>query len=759
MSIQNRDVQKWLKLASLSLVLIFMIGLMSYPFAADVAKAEEPTEAAGPDRPNIVVFMADDMGYTDVGAFGGEIPTPNIDSLATNGMMMTNFHTMPSCSPTRAAFLTGVDDHLNGFGTMGSRIAPAQAGQLGYEAKLTDRVATVAEVLADNDYHTFVAGKWHMGEAPAYLPPSKGFEKSFILGPGAASHFPDQIGFSPGRPIADYWEDGEWVPTGTLPSDFYSSDFYTSKMISYTESITDGQPFFAYMAYTAPHGPLHVPTDDTYVQEILSDTMGMYNYQAGWEVLRQARFDRMKALGIISNTLDLPPRWTLDTAVLSPIPEWGDLTAEEQAYEAKRMAVYGAMIRHLDDHIGRFIQHLKDTGEYDNTIFVFFGDNGADDLDRTILSSYQNWFAATGIDNSIDNIGEPHSFIVLGTPWSQVSSTPFYAAKATVAEGGLRNSFLISYDGVISPTTRSDAFASIYDLTPTFLDFAGAAHPAGAAVEMPNWDNCTHEYNDRTICPMNGRSLRDLLTGTVDDIYEADDYVGFELYGEMNKALYSGDGWKILRMGQDPWGDDPANPTHYYYRDQSWKLFNLNEDPRELAESDLSQDNPQKLQEMIALYNEYERNVGFISADALMGNVTSGSVATYTLEISNTTGMDETFTLACNSDWSCTLEDASISLAAGELGQVSVMVSAPADAQDGESNNTQVTVNATNNPQASSAFTLMTTVDNTPTAVTLTTFSSGEPTNLPLYGAALMLTMMAGLALWRRRKSESRTSC
>lgn len=657
------------------------------------------------DRPNIVILMADDLGYSDTSAYGSEIPTPNIDALVASGQMYTDFHTQASCSPTRASLLTGADNHRTGFGNVSAflRFNPGQIGQPGYETLLNDRVVTVATLLRDAGYHTYLSGKWQLGieggEEGNYWPDDRGFEKSFGIITGAASHFDDRIGFSRGRPIAIYAEDGVEIPAADpLPADFdYSTFFYTQRMKEYIESNReDGQPFFAYLAYTAPHAPLHVPDGDTYVDEILADT-ATYDYQSGWDDVRSRRFDRLKTLGLVPTSAALPPRQSTENSTELPIPEWDDLTSDEQQYEAKRMAVYAAMIRHLDDSIGSFVQYLDDTGELDNTIIVFFSDNGPEDLNWGDLRQWKRWFGEMGTDNSLANLGKRNSWIAPTTSWAQVSATPYFSAKGNTGEGGIRNAFAVTGPG-IEPGTRTDALATVMDLAPSFLKLAGVSHPG---VKEPTGAG--------EVFAMDGRSLVPLWHGKKAAIRKNRDTVGFEWtsFGLVRKALVAGDGTKILKLGDVPYGDDPSSP-----RSQPWRLFDLDADPTEMT--DRAAQDPGRLRDMIAEYNKFERHVGYVWGDALTADAPSGTDASYSLEISNDTVTSDTFELKCHSEWDCELGDREIALAAGGSAMVSLTVSVPAGAQEGDGNSAQVEVDAVANPSASTTFSVVTTVVSAP---------------------------------------------
>lgn len=248
-------------------------------------------------RPNILLIVADDLGYSDLGAFGGEIKTPNLDSLAEAGVKLTQFYASPTCSVTRSMLLSGVDSHLAGLGNMAELMQPNQAGKPGYEGYLNKRVVSIASLLQDSGYHTYMAGKWHLGLTEETSPRARGFERSFALLHGGSNHF-DNRGVDTHSPVSGFRKDGQHLDT--LPPSFdFSTNFYTRKLIDYIESNRgDGQPFFAYAAYTAPHWPLQAPPE--YIQKYT----GIYD--AGYEVLRERRLQRLKALGLVADNVILP---------------------------------------------------------------------------------------------------------------------------------------------------------------------------------------------------------------------------------------------------------------------------------------------------------------------------------------------------------------------------------------------------------------------------------------------------------------------
>ena len=284
--------------------------------------------AATAARPNILLIVADDMGFSDVGAFGGEIATPHIDRLAADGLRMTGFHVAATCSPTRAMLMTGVDHHRAGLANMQELITPAQQGHPGYLGHLDLNVPTVAERLRTAGYHTIMSGKWHLGVEPAFDPASRGFEEVFALLEAGHNHFgkpnlpPSSLGG------AHYTENGQSV---AIPDDFYSSDYFPDKLLGYLSRPTD-KPFFAYLPFSAPHWPLQAP------KESIAHYQGRYD--AGWDVLRRERLERQKALGILPADINLEPPATQR--------KWESFSKPEQQGYARKMEIYAAMVERMD---------------------------------------------------------------------------------------------------------------------------------------------------------------------------------------------------------------------------------------------------------------------------------------------------------------------------------------------------------------------------------------------------------------------------
>ncbi|MGA0203100.1 MAG: sulfatase-like hydrolase/transferase, partial [Pseudohongiellaceae bacterium] len=287
-------------------------------------------DRTSPPRPNVLVILADDLGFSDLGIYGSEIPTPNIDALAASGTLLTNFYANATCAPSRSMLLSGMDSHAVGYGfnPSAARRLPVLTGEPGYSGNWPAPINSFVNQFSDADYYTFMAGKWHQGGGQEANPLARGFQKAFYLLEGGASHFADAAGQTSAAPVASYFEDGE--PLSALPADFYSSQFYVSKILDFLEQqpADDDRPFFGYLAFTAPHWPLQVP------DEWLHRFAG--HYDAGWEVIRNTRIEAAKAKGLIPANADIPP-------FPQALGAWSDLSPEQQEREARRMELYAAM--------------------------------------------------------------------------------------------------------------------------------------------------------------------------------------------------------------------------------------------------------------------------------------------------------------------------------------------------------------------------------------------------------------------------------
>jgi len=534
-----------------------------------IAGTAQASEAA---QPNILLIVADDLGYSDIGAFGGEISTPTLDGLAREGLQLTNFHVLPSCSPTRSVLMSGVDNHQAGMGTMGELKTPEMEGHPGYAGYLNFEVAALPEVLKAGGYHTYMAGKWHLGHEKETTPHARGFDETFVLLPGGGSHWSDMKPLSPPQTMV-YSRNGKKVDS--LPDDFYSTTYYTDELLKYIErNKNDGKPFFAYLSYTAPHDPLHAP------KKYIDKYRGKYD--RGWDVLREQRLQSLKELGVIHKDTIPFPR-------LASVKAWNELSAEERAEASRDMEVYAAMIDFMDEQIKRVFDYLKQAGEYDNTMVIFISDNGANGHLPTAYPG-QTEEHLNSFDNSLENRGLQNSFIEPGPGWSQASMAPSRMFKAFTSEGGIKAPMLVKLPGKMENAgSRNHSFFHVRDIMPTILDLAG--------VEPGK------QFEGRKVMSMQGRSVLDLFEGTVATPYAEASQVGYELFGM--KAYFVGD-WKIL------WMPKPFGPGE-------WELFNLKQDPGEM--NDLGKQYPEKRIAMIKRWEQYkiENKVLDVSLD-LAGN-------------------------------------------------------------------------------------------------------------------------------------------
>jgi arylsulfatase A-like enzyme len=528
--------------------------------------AESSASTAAAKRPNIVIILGDDLGFSDMGCFGGEIKTPNLDSLAKAGVRFTQFYTHASCSPTRSMLLSGVDTHRNGLGNMDEWAAPNQWGVDGYEGYLNNRVTTLPQVLKDAGYHTYMVGKWHMGKSPDKIPAARGFERDFSLLDGAGSYW-DMWSFTAANPKSTFTEDGRYLTK--LPKDYYATKTYTDKVISFIEEgRKDGKPFFAYVSHQAPHDPYHLPRDwrNRHVGE----------YDKGWDVVRKERLQRQIEMGIVPKGTELAERmWFIPDATL--------LAPAAQAIMGKKMELYAGMVENMDHHVGRLIDYLKKIGEYDNTIFIVFGDNGAEGADlfkmiagtpgtRNFLFASMQWS-----QNHPNAWGDPHTYVGYGPMWAQVSMTPFSQYKGFMCEGGIHNALIVSGPIVKGPAGSIDhkAVLHVADIMPTLLEVAGASYPKTVNGQEPP--------------PLIGKSWVRTLAGETDSPRSGQDYLAWEIFG--NRAVRQGD-WKLV------WQYKP-------YGTEQWQLFNVATDMGE--RHDLAAEQPDKARALLALWDDYVR--------------------------------------------------------------------------------------------------------------------------------------------------------
>jgi len=523
-------------------------------FAA-LAICQSASGAAKDGRPNLLLIVADDLGYADLGAYGGDIDTPNIDVLAAEGMLFTQFHTAPYCSPTRSMLLSGNNNHVAGVASQ-QQVGVAGLALAGYEASLSDRIAPLPRLLRDAGYDTYTVGKWHLGLEPEQSPRAKGFTRSFNLLDGGGSHF-DDTGFENRRSL--YREDGE---AAEWPAGRYSTELYTDKLISYIEADRDdGRPFFAFAAYTSPHWPLQVPDDylDRYAGR----------YDEGYDALRERRFNSLKEAGVVPLDAALPPR-NPDVAL------WADLGGDEQRREARKMELYAAMVDNLDDHVGRLLDYLRNNGLYDNTLIVFMSDNGAAREDFYESGRYSDYLREN-YDNAIGKMGTSSSFVSYGAGWAEAGSAPFRKVKGFMNEGGIVAPLMIAGPGVAARAVIDTNYVTVMDIAPTLLEIAGAHYP-----------------DDGSVRPMQGESMVAFLEGREPGVHE-DDYV--TVMSHRGQALARKGRWKIVTT-RSPFSED------------DFELYDVVADPGETR--NLRDAEPEIYAEMLGIWREKRLDYGIV---------------------------------------------------------------------------------------------------------------------------------------------------
>lgn len=525
-------------------------------------------------RPNFLLIVADDLGFSDLGAFGGEIHTPHLDELAFAGLRLTDFHAASACSPTRAMLLTGTDHHLAGIGAMAEFSDETIRQHPGYEGHLNQRVVTLAELLRDAGYRTLISGKWHLGRTAETSAAARGFERSFILEGAAHNHY----GWSPEVPahkmprllhtVEGTYREG-LEPLTALPDDFYSSDAFTDRLLDYLRERQpdDNRPFFAYLPFSAPHFPLQAP------DELIDRYQGRYD--SGPDALREQRLRRLKELGLIGEDVEAHP-------VIADTPNWQELDDDGRRQSAKAMEVYAAMVERLDWNVGRVVSHLRATGELENTVVIFLSDNGAEGAALEalpIVGKRAQRFIGKHYDNRVENIGRANSYVWYGPRWAQAATAPSRQYKLFTSQGGIRVPAFITWPGLHRQGGISHDFATVMDIVPTLLELAGTAHPG-------------RHYQGREILPIRGRSLLSYLQGNSQAPHAADETTGWELFRA--RAIRQGN-WKALYI---PKPDGPGR----------WQLYDLTRDPGEIH--DLAQAEPARLQALKQHWQDYVDETG-----------------------------------------------------------------------------------------------------------------------------------------------------
>lgn len=505
------------------------------------------------EKPNIILILADDMGYSDIGCYGSEIATPNLDNLAQNGVRFSQFYNASRCCPTRASLLTGLYQHQAGIGDMVN-----DKGYPSYQGYINTNCVTLAEALKLNGYNTYMSGKWHVGNRPETLPRERGFDRYFGLIDGAGSYF-QRIAYRVNQE-APRWmlDDADFDP----PTDgFYMTNAIADHAVEFLEQEKPKkEPFFLYLAFTAPHWPLHALPED------IARYRG--KYMKGWDELRKDRYARQLELGIIDPSTKLSER---DPNVQA----WDSLSPEDKQMWDLRMAVYAAMVDRLDQNIGKVISEVEKIGELDNTLIVFLSDNGGC---HEQIKNRGNYIRTTGETGTAD------SFDSYEYSWANASNTPFRMFKHWVNEGGISTPFIAWFPGKIKAGGIVTQPGHITDIMPTFLDFAGGAYP--------------ENFNGNHIIPMEGISLKPLLTGG-------------ELHRE-NPLFWEHEGNRAIRKGNWKLVSEYDSQNKKY---MDWELYNMIEDRSEL--NDLSLSKPELKTKMNLEYENWANRVGVVSKELL----------------------------------------------------------------------------------------------------------------------------------------------
>ena len=477
-----------------------------------------PCSAQHPDPPDIVIILVDDMGYSDIGCFGGEVQTPTLDKLASDGVRFTQFYNTGRCCPTRASLLTGLYPHQAGIGHM-----IGDKGKPGYRGRLSDQSVTIAEVLKTAGYHTAAAGKWHVSP--------------FSYSTGKGSHrdtWPLQRGFDRFTGSlaggGNFYHPKGWMVDNdyVTPHDgFYYTDDVTEAAVKFINEAPKDKPVFAYVAYTAPHWPLHAHEED------IKKYDGVYD--KGWDAIRQARYERMIEMGIIDRASKLPQRD-------SRARDWNDIHGDaKRRWFAAQMAIHAAMIDRVDQGIAKIVASLKERGTLDNTLIMFLSDNGASEETPGMPGIKR--FAKEGQDTKwwgnrpdVFPTGKADTFHSIGIPWANVSNTPFRWYKSENHEGGIATPLVVYYppgtDAKMKGKLAHDP-GHVIDLMATCVDLAGASYPG--------------QFQDIDIQPMEGVSLRSALQGKA---LNREQPLFFEHEG--NAAIRDGR-WKLVRLRNKPW--------------------------------------------------------------------------------------------------------------------------------------------------------------------------------------------------------------
>jgi arylsulfatase len=524
-----------------------------------------PRPEAPRDAPNVIVVLVDDLGFADLGCYGSEIDTPNVDALAARGVRFTNFHSTPMCSPTRSALLTGLNSHRAGLGT----VAHVDPGFPGYAEELTDDASTLAEILRAEGYATLMVGKWHLakdsdcnaaGNQQSW-PCQRGFDRFYgILDAFTNLHHPHRI-----------VEDNHLVEVDRYPDGYYFTDDLTDRAISMIrerKASNPAKPFFLYFAHGAVHAPLHAKPDD------IAKYRGRYD--AGWDHVREERFARQQELGIVEGDTLLAPR---NTERNHEVEAWDDLTDRERELFARHMEVYAGMVDSVDQSVGRLVAALDELDELDNTVIVFTSDNGASREGEMVgtTSYYVHLLSGDDVDADharLDLIGGPQTTPHYPRGWAMAGNTPFRLYKINTHAGGHSVPFVVSWPaGLDDAGTLRRQYGHVTDVLPTVLDIVGAERPPSR--------------NGKESPPLVGTTMLPLLRDAATPSAHTE-----QLYEMNGHRGYYRDGWEVVTLHQ----------PFTKFTEEEWELYDLGADPTELA--DLAAAQPARLRELAQAWDE-----------------------------------------------------------------------------------------------------------------------------------------------------------
>lgn len=516
------------------------------------SKEEETVELV---RPNIILIMSDDMGYSDLAPYGGEINTPNLSALADGGLKFTQFYNTARCCPTRASLMTGCYPQQTGIGHMTQTPTSATGSDLGvpeYRGILNSNTVTIAEALKETGYATMMSGKWHLGyHDKQQWPMQRGFDAFYGFIPGAGNFFKPEAP----RNITEGNE-----PVTITDENYYTTDVFTDKAIEFIDAAKTKdkeQPFFLYLAYNAPHWPLQAPKVD------IDKYRG--KYMEGWEHLRLERYERMKNMGLIDEL------WALSEG--DDIVAWDSLSEEKKKEMDLRMAIYAAMVDRMDQNIGRLVADLKAKGLYENTVIMFLNDNGA---------CAEGGMLGGGPARQLET--KEGYFLSYGKAWANASNTPYRMYKHWVHEGGIGTPFIVHWPKGISDENKGaviNEYGFLPDIMATCLDLAETSQPK--------------EYNGNSITPHSGKSLKPLFVGIPEQIHK-------------EPIFWEHEGNKAVRLGKYKLVQDWDKMEN-----DNWELYDIEKDRTET--NNLIDEMPEKANEMIAMYYNWAEKINVLPWD------------------------------------------------------------------------------------------------------------------------------------------------